>query len=182
MYDLERRVGVKERPLYIVHVPKHRLVPGAAVGRRAFGNEHVFVTSDDHTGDGRADPGEIFGIAVHDEVRPLLRVLALQRLHQERGADRGVEYHPQSRRMRAPADVGDIEKIAVGIARRFEIDIGVPSRGEPFGVPFLRQLPALLEIFAGISVEGLHRHGQVAGLCVPVVNQLMRATIVVQCH
>ncbi len=82
------RVGVEERAFDVVHVPEHRFVPLPAGGGFAFGDEHVFVASDDDAGNRGTRARQILGVAVNDKVGTLVGIVALQRLDKEWRADR----------------------------------------------------------------------------------------------
>src|SRR5260370_104325 len=76
---VERRVGGGERAFDVVDVPEQALLPRPPPGGLALGDEHVLVASDHVSGDCRSRSGQVLGIAVNDEVRALLRIVALKR-------------------------------------------------------------------------------------------------------
>src|SRR5690606_20588758 len=87
------------------------------------------------------------------------------------------EHHPDIGGMGAAADFGDVEKIAVGIAGGLEVKVRAASRVEPVAVFLVDLAEGLFEVVASITFKGLDGNVEIRLSSVPVVDQLMHATI-----
>src|SRR5205823_14675926 len=79
--------------------------------------------------------------------------------------------------MRGAADAGNVEHMAVRVARAFKIDIDLPAGFEARSPFLFRRSQRLPEILGGEAVEPAHRDIEIGAFAVPVVEELVDAAI-----
>jgi hypothetical protein len=94
----------------------------------------------DDTGDDATGAGEVFGVAVDDEVWTLGWVFALERTDEEWGADGCVENNAYAVFMGFATEGGYVEYITVWVAGGFNVEIGFAAFCKAFALCFLDAL------------------------------------------
>ncbi len=114
---------------------------------------------------------------MNEEIRPFAAIRALQQTLQYRGANSRVADDGETLRVRRAADRRHIEDIAVRITRRFQVEVNLAAAREAFSVPLLELVEPGGEAIGRLAVEPFDAHVEVATFAVPVVQELVGATV-----
>ena len=141
------------------------------------GEEHPLVAANHDAGRRRSCPGNVFRVTVNHKVGPLGWILALERLAEKRRRHGRIENHRQAIGMRRGTNRRDIQHVTMRVAGRLEEHINLAALFEPVGVVRAHRIQCGLEILCRVAVKKSHTNVEVAGLVIPVVQQLKRPAV-----